>query len=235
MMEDGDLICSFCKNKFVNIGKTVFISEKALQKATQIAKETDERIGQIVEKSEVDNLTGKEGEVAGVVNGAKFGNIIVINDFIATGLVGEQSFDPILAIDERKEQFPVFASIRRHIIEKKVEVPVSLLADIELEEIRSHFGFERETFYKEIDRLMEEGDRVKIGDFHSHEIEGRCLSEKDKKVIALSNALEPAFGKNSVIHVLISGTLIVYECGRVKELGRIVLLGYDWDEVDEMF
>jgi len=44
-----------------------------------------------------------------VVNGAKFGNIIAINDFIATGLVGEQSFDPILAIDERKEQSPVSA------------------------------------------------------------------------------------------------------------------------------
>lgn len=158
----------------------------------------------------------------------------IINDFIVTGFVGEHSLDPILAIDERKMQSPVLASLRRYILERKLEVPLSLLTDIELEEVRAHLNFEEETFYKEIRRLIEEGDKVKIGDFHSHEIEGRYLSEADRKAISLNEKFEPGFGANSSIHILISGTLIVYECGSVKELGRITLLGYDWNDIDEL-
>jgi len=131
-------------------------------------------------------------------------------------------------------QSPVLANLRCYISEKKVEVPLSLLIDVELEEMRVHLNFEKEIFCEEVKRLIEEGEKVKIGTFHSHEVEGRCLSEADKKVVSLGEKFEPGFGANSSIHVLISGTLIVYEYESVEELGRITLLGYDWNEIDEL-
>jgi len=232
--ENENLICNSCKSKFTKIGRTVYINEQALEKARRITQETDERLVKIIEKIGVNNLSGNEGEVVGVIEGRKFGRLIFINDFVVTGSAGEHVFDPILAIDEKKESSEVFRCLRRYILEKRLEIPLSLLSNGELEEIREHCSFKQELFYSEIKRLIEEGENVKIGTFHSHEIEARRISNPDRRFIALGEDAELGDGKNSSVQILISGTLMVHEYGSVEELGKISLIGYDWDEIDEM-
>ena len=47
---NDNCLCRSCKAKFIKIEETVYVNENALQKAAEIAEETDKRLGEIIKK-----------------------------------------------------------------------------------------------------------------------------------------------------------------------------------------
>ena len=218
--------CGFCGAKFIKIGETVYVNEKAFQKAAKIAEETDKKLGEIIRERGVDDLVGNEGETAGVVSGRKDESTFVINDFLITGTPGPDGYfmDPIFALDENKEKSPLLSVIKRFYAETKIELPLSFLMEMGFERIREESEMDEENFAKELKRLIQAGQECKVGTFHSHETSAPFLSEQDIRIMKFSDELEDrGYGRNDCVEVIISGCLIVFEKVTARELGRIPL------------
>jgi hypothetical protein len=234
---DDTSICSHCGSKFVNVGQAVYVREEILQKVAIIVKETDERITKIVNEKNIEDIEGFEGEVAGVISGTKTGSIILIDDFIVTGtpgLEGNYSTEPVLALEENHEKSELLNVIRRLYAERQIKAPLLMLDSCELEIIRKEANMERELFNKEINRLINSGQKRKVGTFHSHESAGSNPSEKDIGVIRLNggDCFGKAFGENDAISAILSEFLIILENGSAREIGRIPVLesaAYDFE------
>lgn len=230
--ENCDYICPACASKFMKIGETIFINETALSRAAELTQENEKRLKQIVEKEKTDNFTGKEGEFFGVITGKKYGEIIIINDFIITG---DLIFDPILAIDETKENSQLLKFLKKNILERKFNTSISMMKEFgELDEIIQSSGLKGEEFNRELDKLIEIGNLCKIGTFHTHEPVADVLSDGDKGFIRIGEDPDFGEGENSTIHVLISEVLFVYEYESLEELGKIRLFGMSDEEKNEL-
>ena len=104
----------------------------------------------------------------------------------------------------------------------------------ELDEIIKSSGLNEEEFNQELDKLIEIGNLVKVGTFHTHEPTADVLSDGDKGFIRLGEDSDFGDGENTTIHVLISEVLFVYEYESLEELGKIRLLGLSDEEKKEV-
>lgn len=218
--------CEYCHAAFIKAGNTVYIREEALPKAVEIVEDTDRRLEEIVQGKGVEDFVGNEGEVAGVVSGRIFDPIIVINDFFVTGTPGPNgySMDPIFALDKKHEISNLLRVTKRLYAERRLEVPLLQLHQIQLDEIRKEASMTKEEFSKELSLLIAAGQEHKVGTFHSHESSASAPSDQDIRIIKFRDELEgDAYGKNDRVEVIMSEYLIILEKVTAEEIGRIPL------------